>query len=247
MTDDPYRKLSRKEASDAVTSLGWRLVLGELRTQVLTGSLPLAADVAARAAAVPGADGHLRLDIRADRVILALQSSDVAGVTPRDVELARKLSGVVDQLRLDTDAQVGADGEVGADGGGGADGGDGTRAVQVIEIGIDALDAAGIRPFWRAVLGYADEPGHHRQADPLVDPLGQGPAVWFQQMDGPRPQRNRIHLDVSVPHDEAPGRIAATLAAGGIVSYDAEAPAFWVLADAEGNEACITTWQGRDR
>ena len=26
----------------------------------------------------------------------------------------------------------------------------------------------------------------------------------------------------------------------------AEAPAFWVLADPEGDEACITTWQGRD-
>jgi 4a-hydroxytetrahydrobiopterin dehydratase len=25
----------------------------------------------------------------------------------------------------------------------------------------------------------------------------------------------------------------------------ARAPAFWVLADAEGNEACLTTWQGR--
>ncbi len=252
MADNPYQKLTRQEASDAVTGLGWRLVLGELRTQVLTGSLPLAADVAARAAAVPGADGHLRLDIRADRVMLALQSSDVAWVTPRDVELARKLSGVVDQRRLGTGAQVGADsgdggGRVGADGWVGADGGVGTRAVQVIEIGIDALDAAGIRPFWQAVLGYGDEPGHHGPADPLVDPLGQGPAVWFQQMDAPRPQRNRIHLDVSVPHDEAPGRIAATLAAGGTVSYDAEAPAFWVLADAEGNEACITTWQGRDR
>jgi 4a-hydroxytetrahydrobiopterin dehydratase len=27
---------------------------------------------------------------------------------------------------------------------------------------------------------------------------------------------------------------------------DTRAPAFWVLADAEGNEACVTTWQGRD-
>ena len=27
---------------------------------------------------------------------------------------------------------------------------------------------------------------------------------------------------------------------------DAQAPAFWVLADAEGNEACVTTWQGRE-
>ena len=65
-------------------------------------------------------------------------------------------------------------------------------------------------------------------------------------MDAPRPQRNRIHLDVSVPHDEAADRIRATLAAGGTLRYDAEAPAFWVLADPEGNEACITTWQGRD-
>jgi 4a-hydroxytetrahydrobiopterin dehydratase len=25
-----------------------------------------------------------------------------------------------------------------------------------------------------------------------------------------------------------------------------QAPAFWLLADPEGNEACVTTWQGRD-
>jgi len=36
------------------------------------------------------------------------------------------------------------------------------------------------------------------------------------------------------------------LAAGGALRSDAEAPAFWVLADPEGNEACITTWRGRD-
>jgi 4a-hydroxytetrahydrobiopterin dehydratase len=28
--------------------------------------------------------------------------------------------------------------------------------------------------------------------------------------------------------------------------YDVDAPAYWVLADAEGNEVCVTTWQGRD-
>ena len=65
-------------------------------------------------------------------------------------------------------------------------------------------------------------------------------------MDAPRPQRNRIHLDISVPHDEAHHRLQGALAAGGTVVSDRWAPAFWVLADAEGNEACITTWQGRD-
>jgi 4a-hydroxytetrahydrobiopterin dehydratase len=65
-------------------------------------------------------------------------------------------------------------------------------------------------------------------------------------MTEPRPQRNRIHLDISVPHDEAQARIEAALDAGGTLVSDSHAPAFWVLADAEGNEACMTTWQGRD-
>ncbi len=62
----------------------------------------------------------------------------------------------------------------------------------------------------------------------------------------PEAQRNRIHFDVSVPHDGAARRIEAALAAGGTLVSAGAAPAFWVLADAEGNEACVCTWQGRD-
>jgi 4a-hydroxytetrahydrobiopterin dehydratase len=240
LSHDAHTTLSRPEASDAVTEIGWRYVLGEFRTQVLTGSLPLAADVAARAAAVAGAQGHLRLDVRADRVLLSLQTAAISWVTPLDVELARKISTVVDELRLELASGVGAGVEVASGVGAGA------RAVQVIEVGIDAMDIGAVRPFWKAVLGYVDEPGRGGPQGGLVDPLGQGPAVWFQQMDAPRPQRNRIHFDVSVPHDEAHRRIAAAVAAGGTLINDAEAPAFWVLADPEGNEACVTTWQGRE-
>ena len=228
--EDPYRKLSRPQASDAVTRLGWRLVLGELRTEVLTGSLVLAADVAARAATVAGAEGHLRLDVRSDRVLLSLQTGSSGYLTERDAELARDISAVVGETRLETVSGVDGDG----------------RSVQVLELGIDALDAAAIRPFWRAVLGYVDDPNASGPWSGLIDPLGQGPAVWFQRMDAPRPPRNRMHFDVSVPHDEAESRIGAALAAGGTLVSDARAPAFWVLADAEGNEACVTTWQGRD-
>src|SRR5262249_68561 len=120
-----------------------------------------------------------------------------------------------------------------------------TRSVQILEIAIDALDIGAIRPFWKAAMGYADEGDRNGPRDPLVDPLGQGPAIWFQQMDAPGPQRNRIHFDISVPHDEAESRMAAIAAAGGKLVAD-RAPAFWVFADPEGNEACITTWQGRD-
>ncbi|GAA4262684.1 VOC family protein [Dactylosporangium darangshiense] len=113
--------------------------------------------------------------------------------------------------------------------------------TQRLEIAIDALDIPAVRPFWKAALAYADASDLA-----LIDPVGDAPAVWFQQMDAPRPQRNRIHLDISVPHDEAEPRVQAALAAGGRLVSAAHAPAFWVLADVEGNEACITTWQGRD-
>jgi 4a-hydroxytetrahydrobiopterin dehydratase len=69
--------------------------------------------------------------------------------------------------------------------------------------------------------------------------------VWFQHLAAARPQRNRIHFDITVPHDTAEQRVAAVLAAGGALVSDARARAFWVLADPEGNEACICTWQDR--
>jgi 4a-hydroxytetrahydrobiopterin dehydratase len=145
-----------------------------------------------------------------------LQSPPEAAVTDVDVELARRISAALGKLGAPTEPQ----------------------SVQLLEIAIDAVGIPAIRPFWRAVLGYAGEGS-------VADPYGQGPAVWFQQMDRPRRQRNRIHLDICVPHDVAARRIDEALAAGGrLVSAD-HAPAFWVLADAEGNEACVTTWQGR--
>ncbi|PKV89883.1 VOC family protein [Streptomyces sp. TLI_146] len=224
---------SRQEASEAVQDHGWRYLLGTLQTSVPVGTLAQAISLAADAVAVCGddADRHLRIDVRADRVVFTLQSLDHAAVTARDVELARRISATADKSGFLPEPGLGT----------GA-----PRSVQVVEIAIDALSIAGIRPFWKAVLGYADEAGAEGPEDPLVDPVWQGPAIWFQQMDRARTQRNRIHIDISVPHDEAPRRIEAALAAGGRLVSATRAPAFWVLADREGNEACVTTWQGRD-
>ncbi|MGH3681522.1 MAG: VOC family protein, partial [Natronosporangium sp.] len=193
-----------------------------------------ASQVAARAVTAAGldhADQHLRIDLRRDRASLSLQTLAAARVTGRDIALAGRISAAVAELGLRTDPAVGEDAP---------------RSAQVLEIAIDALDIPAVRPFWKAVLGFVDEPGSTDPTDPLVDPFGQAPTIWFQQMDRPRPQRNRIHFDISVPHDEAARRIEAALAAGGALRSDTAAPAFWVLADPEGNEACITTWQGRD-
>jgi 4a-hydroxytetrahydrobiopterin dehydratase len=233
MSEQPgtSRLLSRTEASAAVTDAGWRYVLGAAQTVVRTGSMADAARAAADLAERCGeaASGRLMIDIRGSCLMLTVRNPGATRLSNADVALVSQVSALLDDLGLSTDP-LGSAG----------------RSVQTVEIAIDALDIASIRPFWRAILGYGDEPGEPAPQAAIIDPAGQGPSVWFQQMSEPRPQRNRIHLDISVPHDEAANRIDVALDAGGVLVSDASSPAFWVLADAEGNEACITTWQGRD-
>lgn len=229
-TDDDV-VLSGTAVSAAVGGLGWRYVLGSLRTSIVLGPMWQVAEVATELirACGPDADRCLLLDLRPGRLELTLRPPDVAGLTGRELAHARMIATTAAEMGLPLEPDAG-----------------GRRTVQALEIAVDALSIPEIRPFWKAVLGYTDEPGGGGPRDPIVDPLAQGPAVWFQQLSRPRTQRNRLHLDVSVPHDEAPGRIRAALAAGGTLLSDTRAPSFWVLADAEGNEVCVTTWQGRD-
>jgi 4a-hydroxytetrahydrobiopterin dehydratase len=216
--------LNRAELSAAVGDDGWRLILGDLCTQAAVGSLRKATDAAAVLAAVDLSEvdqaSDLRLDARHDRLLVTLAGAFGTGRTgPSVVEDAHRLTAKMRELGLTPEP----------------------AQSQTAEIAIDALDIPAVLPFWRAVLDYVVE-----SDDAIIDPAGKGPAFWFQQMDAPRPQRNRIHIDIAIPHDQAQSRIEATLAAGGKIVGDDEAPAFWVLADPEGNEACICTWQARD-
>lgn len=228
--------LNRADLSAAVSDDGWRLILGDLCTQAATGSLRQAAEAAAALAAADGgaaaggvaAGGTdaaggvagLRLDARHDRLLVTLAGVLRDGRAESSVVAdARRIAARIRELGLTPEPAL----------------------SQTAEIAIDALDIPAVLPFWRAVLGYVDESDMA-----IIDPAGKGPAFWFQQMDEPRPQRNRIHIDVTVPHDQAEARIEAAVAAGGRMMGDAEAPAFWVLADPEGNEACVCTWQSRD-
>ena len=136
----------------------------------------------------------------------------------RDVQLARRISAAAEGLGITADP----------------------TAVQVVNVTLDAVVGADVLPFWRVVLGYGQIGD-----DYLFDPLRRGPGFGLQVMDVARPGRNRIHVDVAVPHDQAEGRVAAALAAGGRLVSDAHAPKWWVLADAEGNEVCVATWLGR--
>jgi 4a-hydroxytetrahydrobiopterin dehydratase len=68
----------------------------------------------------------------------------------------------------------------------------------------------------------------------------------FQSTEPHEEPRQRFHLDIRVPPEVAGPRIDAALAAGGTLVSDEGAPAFVVLADRQGNKACITTGRGRD-
>ena len=224
--------LSRGQVSAEVDDLGWRFVLGAVRTSVAVRSMGQAVEVAARVVRTcPEAGTNLAIDVRQDRVLLRLTPPVNGSLTPTEIDVARRITDAVVEIGLRTDADAGSRL---------------SRSVQALEIAIDAIDIAAVRPFWKAVLAYSDEAEPAGAADPIVDPAGEGPAIWFQQMTVARPQRNRLHIDISVPHDQAPHRVSAALAAGGRLVSDAHSPSFWVLADAEGNEACVSTWQGRD-
>ena len=197
----------------------WRVVRDDASTHFRTGSF--AAGVAlvdAIGRLADAANHHPDVDLRSDGVTVRL-GTDSVGRSERDVALARQISAAARELGVPVDL----------------------TGLQVVQVAIDALVIPEVMPFWRAVLGYR-EVGE----EDLEDGHNQGPPFWFQQMDAPRPQRNRIHIDLFVPHDQAEARVAAAIAAGGHIVSDENAPHGWLLADAEGNEVDVASWPDLD-
>jgi 4a-hydroxytetrahydrobiopterin dehydratase len=198
----------------------WRVVRDDASTHFRTDSF--AAGVAlvnAIGRLANDANHHADVDLRPDGVTVRLRTESVGGLSEREVVLARQISEAARELSVPVDL----------------------TGLQMVQVAIDALVIPDVLPFWRAVLGYRKVGG-----EDLIDPHFQGPPFWFQQMDAPRPQRNRIHIDVYVPHDQAEARVAAGIAAGGHVVSDENAPGWWTLADAEGNEVDVASWPDRD-
>jgi 4a-hydroxytetrahydrobiopterin dehydratase len=215
--------ISPRQFHEAVATGDWR-VLGEGACAYFrTGSFAGGARLLQRISELAGlGDHHPDADLRHQGVTVRLMTitPDRFGLSQRDVELARQISAVARELGDPADPAV----------------------VQTVQVSVDALVSAEVMPFWRAVLGYeyCGSP-----AEDLIDPRGRGPGFWFQQMDAPRPQRSRVHIDVWVPYEQAEARIAAALAAGGRLVSDEHAPAWWTLADAEGNEVDVATAASR--
>jgi 4a-hydroxytetrahydrobiopterin dehydratase len=211
--------LTGQQVSDEALE-GWALLVNGLQTRIPTGTYRTGlALVAAIGEAAESMNHHPDLDLRYGHLDVRLTSHDAGGVTSRDVRLARTISS------LAADAGLAPT----------------TAGVARLELALDSPDAAAVLPFWAAVLTMEHESG---PGDDLRDPSGVLPVVWFQDSGSEEP-RQRWHPDVWVDPAEVQPRIEAALAAGGTLVSDAEAPSFWVLADTQGNNVCLCTWQDR--
>jgi 4a-hydroxytetrahydrobiopterin dehydratase len=201
----------------------WRVLTNVAHAHFRTESFRAGVELVDAIGRIADATDHRpEVDLRPDGVTVRLTTrtpDHFFWLSERDVELARQISAVALELGLPAIP----------------------TAVQIVQVTIDALVRPKVMPFWGAVLGY-QQVGD----EDLLDPHASGPPIWFQQMKEPRPQRNRIHIDVFVPHDQAEARVAAAIAAGGRLVRDLYAPAWWTLADAESNVADVATWMGRD-
>jgi 4a-hydroxytetrahydrobiopterin dehydratase len=218
-TSDDKTPLRGQEIHDAGLE-GWRKVLNRLVVRFETGDFSTgAALVTAIAAAADEANHHPDVDLRYPHLTVSLRSHDVDAITRRDLRLARRISELAAEAGVSASA----------------------HAPDVLELALDTPDHERVKPFYRALLGYEEHAG-----DDLLDAAERTPSLWFQGTDSDAPDRQRWHLDVSVPHDVAQERIRAAVDAGGRVVDDTRAPAFWVLEDPDGNRSCICTWQARD-
>lgn len=172
-------------------------------------------------------DGYVDLTLlSADAVYRDDEGTEhvVEWVTQKDVDLARRVTEIASEHALDADP----------------------AAITTIEIALDTAHASTIAPVWAALLtGSAEARGRGTIGDDVRDATGRVPNLWFQDTDEHETPRQRFHLDVWVAPEVAEQRIAAAVAAGGIVVDDRQAPSYTVVADQDGNKACVCTTLGR--
>jgi 4a-hydroxytetrahydrobiopterin dehydratase len=171
--------------------------------------------VAAIAEAAQEVDHFPDVDLRPEGVTVRTSSRRDGALFERDVELARRISAAAHLIGAEPDPS----------------------RLQSVGIAVAQDARADVRPFWAAALGYED-----LGDEDAVDPLRRNPHLWFHELTPSKPSRGRVHIDVSVPADQAEARVAAAIAAGGRIADDSNAPEYWILASPENHGVDIAAW-----
>jgi 4a-hydroxytetrahydrobiopterin dehydratase len=217
----------------AMNLTDWRKLAQGLHARYVLGDFGAGVRFVTAVAEAGDALGHHPRVTMGDRYVdLKLVSDDavhrddegvehvIAWVTQRDVDLARRITGIAAEQAVEAEP----------------------ASITTIELALDTAHAATVAPVWAALLtGTTDARGRGTIGDDVQDATGRVPILWFQKTDEHDTPRQRFHVDVWVPPEVAGQRIAAAVAAGGIVVDDSQAPSYTVIADPDGNKACVCT------
>ncbi len=217
----------------ATTLIDWRKLAQGLHARYVIGDFSAGARFVTAVGEAGDAMGHHpRVTIGDGYVDLKLISDDavyrdnegaehiVEWVTQRDIDLARQITDIAAEHAVKADP----------------------ASITTIELALDTAHAATIAPMWAALLtGSTEAQGRGSTGDDVRDATGRVPILWFQETDEHETPRQRFHIDVWVAPEVADERIAAAVAAGGIVVDDSQAPSYTVIADQDGNKACVCT------
>jgi 4a-hydroxytetrahydrobiopterin dehydratase len=155
------------------------------------------------------------VDVRPEGVVVRIPNRGEEGIPAAAADFAAAVSQAAGEVRLIADP---------------------SRA-QSIGIYVAQHSRADVRPFFTAALGYED-----LGATDAVDPFRCGPQLAFNPITGDSPARGRTHVDVFVPADQARARVDASLAAGGRLVDDSNAPSYWALASPDNHGVDIVSW-----
>ncbi|GIH02715.1 hypothetical protein Rhe02_07820 [Rhizocola hellebori] len=142
----------------------------------------------------------------------------VEWVTQQDVDLARRITEIAADHKVDADP----------------------ASVSMIELGLDTARSATIAPVWAALLtGNPEAQGRGSLSDEIRDATGRVPNMWFGEADEHETPRQRFHVEVYLAAEVAEQRIAAAIAAGGTIADASNAPGLTVIADQDGNTGIV--------
>jgi Glyoxalase-like domain len=140
-----------------------------------------------------------------------------------------------------------------------------------IQVVFDAAEPEKLAEFWELALGYVREPPPEGfesweefarsagipeekfgEVSSRIDPVGEGPRLYFQRVPEGKTAKNRVHLDIRVAGRGVTGekrkrlvseKVEQLVRAGASLAWEND-ETLWgdsvVLRDPEGNEFCVS-------